>query len=156
MARFCPSCGAEVIEGAAFCAKCGKPISVPSAAQVPPAAAQAPAPAPSPNSTTVGLQDNVAGLLAYFFIPAIVFLFVEPYSRNKFVRFHSFQAIALGVIAIIVHAILAASVLGVFLFLIPFNLFWLVVSIICMIKAYQMQMFRLPVVGDFAEKQADA
>jgi len=40
------------------------------------------------------MTDNVAGALAYVtFIPAIVFLVLEPYSKNRFIRFHSFQCL---------------------------------------------------------------
>ena len=45
-------------------------------------------------STTGGLEDNVAGMLAYItIIPAIIFLVVEPFNKRRFVRFHSFQSI---------------------------------------------------------------
>jgi uncharacterized membrane protein len=40
------------------------------------------------------MADNVAGMLAYItIIPAIVFLVMEPYNRNRFIRFHSWQSI---------------------------------------------------------------
>ena len=49
-----------------------------------------PPPPPTPSSAQPGLSDSAAGALAYFtFIPAIIFLIVEPYSRNPFVRFHA-------------------------------------------------------------------
>ncbi len=51
-----------------------------------------------------GLNDNVAGMLAYVtFIPAIIFLVMEPYNRSRFVRFHSLQCIFLFVAVAIVH-----------------------------------------------------
>ncbi len=155
MAGFCSACGAQVIEGGAFCPKCGKATN---AQPLTSGTAASPAPAPKTppakvSSATTGLEENLAGLLAYFFLPAIVFLFLEPYNRSRFVRFHSFQAIALGVIAILMHAVLAISLIGVIL-LIPFDLLWVMVSVVCMIKAYQSQVFRLPVIGEFAEKKA--
>ena len=44
------------------------------------------------------MTDNVAGMLAYItIIPAIIFLVMEPYNKNRFVRFHSFQNLFLHV-----------------------------------------------------------
>lgn len=149
MARFCSSCGTEIGDVAAFCPKCGKATG----AQATTGGAAA-APSPATAAPAAGLQDNIAGLLAYIFIAAIIFLVVEPYNKNKFIRFHSFQAICIAVIGIVVHAVLMASLIGAVL-LIPFNLLLLVVTIICMIKAYQGQIFKLPVIGEFAEKQAN-
>src|SRR5580658_1893409 len=77
---FCNMCGAQVAEGATVCAACS---------------GRAPAP---PVASTSGLTDNVAGMLAYVtIIPAIIFLVMEPYNRNRFIRFHSFQNIFLHV-----------------------------------------------------------
>jgi len=43
-----------------------------------------------------GLSDNAAGALAYVtIIPAIIFLIVEPFNKNSYVRFHSWQSIFL-------------------------------------------------------------
>ena len=40
------------------------------------------------------MADNVVGMLAYFtFIPALIFIVIEPYNKNRFVRFHSFQSL---------------------------------------------------------------
>ena len=103
-------------------------------------------------------------MLAYVtIIPAIVFLVLEPYNKRRFIRFHAFQCIFLCI---------ALFVLGValrILWLIPF-LGWavgivlsplillaeLILWIFLLMKAYQGQMFKLPVVGDMAEKQANA
>ena len=115
MALFCSSCGTEMGDSATFCPKCGKAVGPPTVGGT--------AAAPSAATTTsgAGLQDNIAGLLAYLFIPAIIFLLVEPYNRNKFIRFHSFQSIITGIFSMVVHTVL-----------------WMI-----------------PVIGDFAEKQAN-
>lgn len=145
---FCTSCGAEVVAGGTFCQRCGKPVSV--AAGTPP---QPVSPTSAPG-VAAGLQDNIAGVLAYLFVPAIAFLIVEPYSRNRFVRFHSFQSILFAVLWMAVSALLGAlSLLG--LLLAPLvELAFLIVWIVCMLKAFQNQMFKLPVIGELAEKQA--
>ena len=52
--------------------------------------------APSTGSSG-GLSPNVAALLAYLlWIPAILWLVMEPYNKDRFIRFHSFQALFLG------------------------------------------------------------
>ena len=112
------------------------------------------------------MPENIAGALAYFLIPAIVFLLVEPYSRNRFVRFHSVQCIAVYLAAVIVGAVL--RILAFVVFFIPLlgplvvglvsmvvGLGWIVLWVVLVVKALQGEMFKLPVVGDFAERQAD-
>ena len=113
------------------------------------------------------LPETVAGALAYFtFVPAIVFLFVEPYRRNRFVRFHSIQCLLLCGAAIVLAAILRLAGL-LFLFLpvlgplltvvvdavsfFALLLIWLVL----VVKALQGETLVFPVLGDFAERYAD-
>lgn len=146
---FCPTCGTQIPEGA-VCPKCA---SVQAAGT--PAAAGTP-----PDS---GLTDNVAGALAYVtIIPAIVFLILEPFNKKRFVRFHSWQCIAFAVAWTVLWIALGIighiPVLGwATVLLWPLiSLAGLILWIILVLKAYQGQMFKLPVVGDFAEKQAGA
>ncbi len=122
-----------------------------------------------PNTTAAnsGLSDNAAGAIAYLtIIPAIVFLVVDPFNKNSYVRFHSFQCIflcvsaivldiAFGIVLTIVTMMFPLAFFGVFLWPIV-NLFWLAVIIICIVNAYQGKRFKLPIIGDFAEKQAGA
>ena len=76
---FCNMCGTQIPDGATTCAACAGRI---------PAASTAAA------TATQGMTDNVAGMLAYItIIPAIVFLVVEPYNRNRFIRFHCLQCL---------------------------------------------------------------
>jgi uncharacterized membrane protein len=150
MARYCSSCGTQMADNAAFCPSCGK-------AALAGSTGAAPAPAPVQQGSAApasGLQDNVAGALAYLVIPAIVFLVVEPYNKNKFIRFHSFQAIIYWVASIILQTIawmipILNLVLGPIIGLAIF-IGWIVL----LIKAFQGTMFKLPVIGDLAEKQA--
>jgi uncharacterized membrane protein len=145
---FCPNCGAQLPAGATACPACaGKSAT-------PPAGASAAAPA-------AGLTDNVAGMLAYItIIPAIVFLVLEPYNQRRFIRFHSFQCIFLTVAFIALGIALSIISMIPFLGLIMIPVHFLVwigafaLWIILLIKANQGQMFKLPVIGDMAEKQA--
>lgn len=151
---FCSSCGAEVAGNAAFCPKCGKPTGAAAPAAGTGMASAGAAPAAS--TPAAGLQDNVAGLLCYFLIPAIIFLVIEPYNRNRFVRFHAFQGIFYHV-AWIVVAIVVMMIPFLNFVLWPLaNLALFIGWIVCLIKAFQGQMFKLPVIGPIAEKQAGA
>jgi uncharacterized membrane protein len=145
---FCANCGAQLAAGANTCAACGKPAGQP----VGGGAAAAPA-----QVAAGGLQDNVAGMLAYItIIPAIVFLVMEPYNRNRFIRFHAFQCIFLAVAIITIDIVLGfIPIIGWMLYPIV-GLAGLAAAIICALKAYGGQQFKLPVIGDFAEKQANS
>jgi uncharacterized membrane protein len=112
-----------------------------------------------------GLADNLAGALAYLtFIPAILFLMTAPYNQNRFIRFHSFQSLALNVAAFAAWVLLtmagfATGMLGpLVLVMIPINLLvglaLFIAWLVCTIKAYGNQEFRLPVLGNIAAKQA--
>ena len=103
--------------------------------------------------TSSGIQPNVAGLLAYVLglVTGIIFLVIE--KENKFVRFHAVQAIVLSVGLTVAGVVLSLlPVIGVVLGLL-INLAGLALWIVCMIKAYQGELFRLPVAGDIAAKQ---
>jgi len=114
-------------------------------------------PTPQPQPAQAGLSDNAAGALAYVtIIPAIVFLVVEPYNRNSYVRFHAWQCIFLGIAAVVVHTILSViPIIG--WILIPFaSLGFLVIWVIVLLKALKGQRYHLPLIGKYAEQQAGA
>ena len=101
--------------------------------------------------TSMGLEENIAGLLCYVlgWLTGIVFLVLE--KENKFVRFHAIQSLA---------TFLPLSIIAWVIGLIPFigwvisSLIWiltLILWLILMFKAYKGEMYKLPVVGDFAE-----
>ncbi|HKF23407.1 MAG TPA: DUF4870 domain-containing protein [Candidatus Angelobacter sp.] len=121
-------------------------------------------PTPSPAASS-GMSNNVAGLLCYIFgwITGLIFLLIEPYKNDKFVRFHAFQSIFFNVALIGVYILLA--ILGVILGFIHLGLLliplWLIVWvgilgtwIFLMVKAYGNQTFKLPIIGELAAKQA--
>lgn len=110
-----------------------------------------------------GLSENAASGLAYVtIIPAIIFLIVEPYNRNRVVRFHSWQSIFLAIAWIVVDVglIILGRVPGLgwgTFFLSPLvGLAFFIVWLIVLINAFNGKRFKLPVVGDLAEKQANS
>lgn len=112
------------------------------------------------------LSRTLAGALAYCtIIPAIVFLLVEPYSRDRFVRFHSFQCIGFWLAALVIGAVVRTA--AFLLFFVPLlgylvvlllsmvtSLGLLAIWVVLVVKALQGEMFKLPLVGDFAEQHA--
>jgi uncharacterized membrane protein len=102
-------------------------------------------------------------MLAYLtIIPAIVFLVVAPYNKNRFIRFHAFQciffAVTWAVLWIMLTMVALVPILGwaTILFWPLVGLGGLVVWLILLLKAYQGESFKLPVIGGMAEKQANA
>ena len=157
---YCPNCGASV-EGR-FCVKCGTPVTASAGgpANASGAAAQPQYAAPAAG----GLTDNVAGALCYVLglITGIVFLVLAPYNQSKFVRFHAFQAIFFHVafIALIIIDTAISFALPWSLSAIT-SLLWMIIMlgafaawVLLLLKAYQGQKFKLPLIGDLAEKQA--
>jgi len=119
------------------------------APQPPPPPPPTPPPASGPGkSKSGGVDDNIAGALAYLPIIAIIWLLVDPYNKNRFVRFHAFQALGLTVVSILASWI---PLLG--WCIIPLVVF--VAAIVCAVKAFQNEKFKLPVLGNFAEEQAN-
>jgi uncharacterized membrane protein len=95
----------------------------------------------------------VEGLLCYLggWITGIIFFIIE--KENKIVRFHAVQSIAISVVLMVVYFILGLiPIIG--WIIMPFvGIASFILWIILMLKAYQGKMYKLPVIGDFAEKQ---
>lgn len=189
---YCPSCGEELAADSAFCTNCGEQIdasdapteagqqadtgheqAAPQTGAAPagggPASPQASATAPK-NEVAGGLEENVAGTLAYVlgFVTGLIFLLIE--EDNDFVRFHAAQSIVvfgglfvLGSVFSFLQGILAlggirfvgwmlAAILGLSSMLV--SLAALVLWIVLMVKAYNGERYALPVAGGMAESLA--
>src|SRR3974390_3089927 len=85
----CGKCGANVSEGVKFCSNCGAPVN----GLIIPAA----------GASGTAIESNIAAVLAYVlgFITGIVFLVLEPYKHDSFVRFHAFQSIFVSAVFIV-------------------------------------------------------
>ena len=117
--------------------------------------------------SSTGMQPNVAALLSYVlgWITGLIFFLIE--KENKFVRFHAAQSIivsgALFVFYIVISVLIgifATIGLGILIHLLVLinglvGLLGFVLWILLMVKAFQGEMFKLPIAGDMAEKMAE-
>ena len=143
---FCKACGTE-LGGAAFCPKCG-------ASQTTSAVPMATAPAAS----SEGLAENVAGLLCYVlgWLTGIIFILID---KRPFVRFHAAQSIVVfGALTILKVGLGIVMGVGGFvgfglwaMISMVLGLLGLVLWILLMIKAYQHELFRVPIVAPIAD-----
>ena len=103
--------------------------------------------------TSTGMQPNVAALLCYLvgWVSGLVFFLIE--KENKFVRFHAFQSMVVFGAFTILSIVLTVTVVGIALMPI-LGIAELILWIVLMVKAYQGEMFKLPVAGDMAEKNS--
>jgi uncharacterized membrane protein len=138
--------------------------SDPAASNVPPPNYPPQQPPPGYTPQAAGLSSNGAAAIAYLtFIPAVVFLVMDPYRRDPFIRFHAIQCIGLTVVAVLIGIVLGVitvplAMTGMWamahLLSELVNLAFLIVWLICIIQASQGKWFKLPVVGEFALKQS--
>jgi len=109
-------------------------------------------------------QANIIAALTYLlgFVTGLIFLYLEPYNRDEFVRFHARQSIgfsvawfAIGVvfgvfIAVLPHGL--GALLNFLLTLIDIALavFW----VFLMYKAYNGERYRIPELADIVDSIA--
>jgi uncharacterized membrane protein len=143
MAISCASCGTAMPDESVFCPDCGGRIT-------------------SATPSIVKLGNKILAAVAYLFLPAIIFLFIKPYKRDQFLRFHGFQAIffwgaalltgiALKVAAVILFHIPRFGPLIIYLAGIVLVLAWFILWVVLVLKALQGEIFKLPYIGEMAE-----
>ena len=175
---FCQTCGSSLTDGSTTCTACGATQGVAGASAAPgpiPGPTPGYVPGPTPGAMPqplpaagAGLTPNVAGALAYLVgaITGILFLVIDPFKADRFVRFHAFQSIffnlawiAFWIVWMIVGIMLGALSHGLFFIIqLPINLLVTVggfcIWIYLMYQAYQGKTFQLPIIGPLAAAQA--
>ncbi len=159
MSMYCSECGAEINEKAEICPECGVRASQSKSREI-------------DSPTESGLEENVAGALAYILgLLSGLFFFVTE-DDNDFVRFHALQSIIFSVGAFILYWVLNTLMFSFFFgprMLITgggvlFSLFSLLTSLISlallgvwvflMYKAYNGERYKLPIIGGLAEQNS--
>lgn len=165
---FCGNCGAALTQSSGFCGSCGKPAfqGSPVVSTTAGPAVQAVSGVSQPTTSSSGLTSNLAAALSYVLgiITGILFLVIEPYKNDQFVRFHAMQSV-LYFSAVVVFNIAWMIVVGVLsgfsgwlalatfpirmLISLGFFLLWLY----AIYQAYSQREFRIPFIGAIAAKQ---
>jgi len=125
----------------------------------------------APAKSSTGLDENLAALLSYVagWVSGLIFFLIEKDSR--LVRFHAMQSLLLSGVGLVIGIalwflsiiswVVVSQVSGVLSFLLSvivglvafvLGIGILIGVIIALIKAYQGQYFKLPIIGNFAEK----
>ena len=104
--------------------------------------------------TSVDLDENVEGLLCYLlgFVTGIIFIIIE--KKSRFVKFHAWQSTAIFLLIALAHFFISWLPLMNRVLTFALGVVTFVVWILMMYKAYHNEMYKLPIVGDFAEKQS--
>lgn len=118
-------------------------------------------------TTGTGLTRNIAGALAYSLgiITGILFMVLEPYRRDRFVRFHAMQSILYFVFAVafsIAWSILVGILMSIsgWVFVVAFPIRMIIALamfglwLYLMYQAYSDREFRIPILGAIASRQA--
>lgn len=150
--KSCLVCAAQMPDSAAFCPGCGRSMQIELSAKQKPGA----------------LRENFLGALAYVsFVPALVFLLLDPYRKNPFVRFHSIQCLLFWLVCVVLAVVVRLLVL-VLLFIpivgpllavlvvVVVALAAVLTWIVLLVKAFQGERLALPVIGDLAEQYSGA
>ena|SRR5882672_5878630 len=133
-------------------------------------------PPPAASQSATGMDPKVAAAISYIWIVGLIFFFLE--KENRFVRFHALQSILFGIantvimMVLVVVAVILTFAFGIggaivgggigtliqMLVWLIWLVFWLI-AMVCLVglvfaavKAYQGQMFKLPIIGNMAEK----
>ncbi len=147
---FCGKCGSPIAEGTSFCSRCGAPASPQT---------------PGGAGTATQMTPNLAAALSYVlgFVSGIIFLVLEPYKNDGYVRFHAYQSIFFS-LALLAFGIVWNIVLGILMIGFLWTLASLVLSLVylavffywlfLMYKAYGNERYMIPYIGELAAKQA--
>ena len=112
------------------------------------------------DGTATNSPSNLVGALSYllFFVTGVIFLYLEPYDKDEYVRFHARQSIAFSVAWFAANIILGlgagilrplAGLFGIVQFVV--NLGFFGVWLFLMFKAYSGEKYKLPVLSDWVE-----
>lgn len=118
---------------------------------------------PSDEPSTTGLHPDVASALAYLAGPFSGLLVLMAERTSRTVRFHAWQSIiGLGGLGVVVAALILSAFASIVISAALFKallytgwaawIAWIVLWVICVVKAYQGQRWKLPLAGDYAER----
>jgi uncharacterized membrane protein len=94
-----------------------------------------------------------------FFVTGVIFLYLEPFDKDEFVRFHARQSIVFSVACFVLNIILSVFVavlpgpLGAIVRFLQslINLGLAIFWVFLMFKAYKGERYRIPELADWAD-----
>jgi uncharacterized membrane protein len=109
------------------------------------------------------MEENLAAALCYIPIVGLIFLLIEPYNKNRTIRFHAWQSLLYFAAWFVIMI-----GLGILRVVLGFGGMWMMWSLLtrlvelamflglifAAVKAYQRERLFLPIIGPIAEKQA--
>ncbi len=111
------------------------------------------------SKSSLGLDENLVGFLCYLFcwVSGLIFLILE--RKSIFVKFHAIQStltfLALTVLKYLIDSISYVPIIG-WLFgrilYLALDVLWLVLWALLMYKAFIGERYKLPFVGDIADR----
>ncbi len=106
-----------------------------------------------PKKTSLGLDENVEALLCYTlgWITGLIFILIE--KENKTVRFHAFQSFVTFLSITAAYFIFAFIPLIGLLLNIILYITGIIIWIMGMIKSYQGEEFKVPIIGNFVQER---
>ena len=111
--------------------------------------------------TTLGLDENIEGALSYLLTWLSALFFIAAEKKSNYVRFHAFQSLflflpltILWVLFRFVGPLIPIAIIEFILYLLSFLIiFFMLIAVVFLgATAYNGDTFRIPVIGDFAEK----
>jgi uncharacterized membrane protein len=120
----------------------------------------------STEKSSTGLEPNLAAALSYVLPPITGVIFFAMEKESRFVRYHAMQSILVGLAALAVWIVYGVLV-NILLFIpilgwIAIPILWAILTlslfvlwVFLMIKAFQGDRYKLPYLGDIAEKQSE-
>jgi len=106
----------------------------------------------TPDKSSTGMEPNVAAGVAVLFtwVSGLIFFLIE--KESKFVKFYAFQGLLIG-ICYSASILVIIPVVG--WIIVPlWDLFLFVMWVICLVNAFGGKVFKVPVIGNIAAKQA--
>lgn len=157
---FCTNCGNQVGGQDRFCAKCGCAQGAGAPAQAGPGAGPGTGPPPPAFTGAARIRPNHAALLCYIpeigWIASVIFLSVDPYRNNRYIRFHALQALFLAVLNLVARIVFVP-----FPAILPFHFFGVrhmlqlavvIAQIVGIVRTARNEDYRLPLLSELAEK----
>lgn len=107
----------------------------------------------SEEKTSLGLTPNLSAALSYVlgFVSGIIVFVLE--KENRYVRFHAMQSMLLSVVFFVLNIIVGFIPIAGPLLALIVCFVGLVCWLIALIKAAQGHYYKLPFIGEYADKQ---